>query len=215
MRRMLPVVLAMAGVAAAGGVLLFARESEPAHALTNCDVSHAAMEANELEALALINSERAKVGVEPLLPSQNLSRAAAWMAEDAVVNQVWNDDHTDSLGRSFQTRMRDCGQHGSNGETLGQAVSPEDIVAGWMNSTLHRKIMLDANYKYAGVGRYEFVWALDVSTLNSDGTTVPTVPGLSPTATNTPTRTPTPTATPTPIVTVVPGRAIVPLVVVE
>jgi len=212
---MLPVVLAMAGVAAAGGVLLFARESEPAHALTNCDVSHAAMDATELELMAIVNAERTKVGATPLLSSQTLARAAAWMSQDIVDNNYFS--HTDSLSRQFGKRLNDCGHSGGYiGENLAAGSSdPGTIVDLWMTSSGHKAAMLSTDFKYAGVGYHGGVWTIDFSSVNSDGTTVPTVPGLSPTATNTPTRTPTPTATPTPIVTVVPGRAIVPLVVVE
>jgi hypothetical protein len=165
------------------------------------------MDASELEALALINAERAKAGATPLLPSSTLARAAAWMSEDVVVNNYFS--HTDSLGRQFDKRFRDCGMSGGYwGENIGLSFSPSQIVSGWMGSPGHAANMLDDRFRYAGLGYFDGIWTLDLSSVDAPGNSqLPTIPSvLSPTPTPTATFTPTPTATPTPSPTPVASR---------
>lgn len=166
------------------------------------------MDAVELEVLALINAERARAGAPPLLPSVTLARAAAWMSEDIVENRNWA--HTDSLGRPFHQRLRDCGMSGGYwGENLGIAGSAAAVVSGWMGSSGHRANMLNPQFAYAGVGYYEGAWTLDLSSSDATGAPVPGLPSVSPTPTA------TPTATPSPAALLAPAKAIVPLIVVE
>ena len=62
-------------------------DGTPAHALSNCSVTHDALAANEQEMLGLINAERESQGLPPYVSSPNLNRAAAWMSED-MANRV-------------------------------------------------------------------------------------------------------------------------------
>src|SRR5687768_437029 len=83
-----------------------------ANALANCDTSTAAMDPEEIAALAAMNAERTREGLSALAVSPNLSRAAAWKSADPSARPPLS--HTDSLGRSpIQqppgNRAIDCG----------------------------------------------------------------------------------------------------------
>ena len=230
MRRLLlatgPLLLA-AMVAAA-----WASWSFPAVALTNCSTSTQALDAAELELFRAINEFRVANGVPALKPSPNLSRAAAWMAEDMAAKGYF--DHTDSLGRSPFQRVRDCGYASTGaGENLAIAGSAQQAFNLFVNSPYgHRENMLRSMWVVAGIGRTGSLWVVTFGNFDDSGegwdgqspasptatpTASPTLPLTSPTATlSTPLATPSPapTATPTASGSTSPNRSLVPRVVV-
>lgn len=205
MRRLLlatgPLLLA-AMVAAA-----WASWSFPAVALTNCSTSTQALDAAELELFRAINEFRVANGVPVLKPSPNLSRAAAWMAEDMAAKGYF--DHTDSLGRSPFQRVRDCGYASTGaGENLAIAGSAQQVFNLFVNSPYgHRENMLRSMWVVAGIGRTGSLWVVTFGNVDDSGegwdgepTATPTMSATPPTATPTlPLRSPTatPTASPT------------------
>src|SRR5438876_585982 len=82
---------------------LFSAWVRPVGALTNCTVSDLSVDSEEQGFLALINTYRSQNGAGALTMSANLNRAASWMAFDMATKNYF--DHTDSLGRTFSTRI--------------------------------------------------------------------------------------------------------------
>jgi hypothetical protein len=146
-----------------------------ADALVNCSVADLSVDSTELALLSLINNYRAQNGVPPLTMSANLNRAASWMARDMALNNRLS--HTDSLGRDFGLRLRQCevNMNASLGETLGAGqTTAQSIFDGWRNSPGHRSIMLSGTYVQVGLARYfgsTWYWAADFSSFN-DGTNI-------------------------------------------
>jgi len=217
--RALPLLLLVIGLVSLGVAVRVISTTARVSALTNCDVSHAALDSNEQELLTLINEYRASQGRNPLVASPSLNRAAAWMSED-VARTGWAAQllhpHTDSLGRNPFVRMPDCG-YPSSGRSENLALfgsSASGVLTGWQSSPGHNANLLDAGAVAIGIGYYGNIWTLDFGSVDDSNSPQPAstaAPSPSPTPTSTPS--PTPTATPTPAA--IPGRVFVPLVVIE
>lgn len=203
MRRALPLALAATGLLLASIVGLRLTIATPAAALTNCDVTDADLDASEQQLLQLLNVARAQVGAVALTPSAALNRAAAWKSGDPSAGGA-GFSHTDSLGRAYDKRLRDCGYTGSSGENVGYGTSSADAIFNlWMESPGHRANILNPSYRAVGIGRRTIYWTLDFgSVLDTSSGAPPTSAAVLPSAT--PTRTPTPMSTPTTIPTAAP-----------
>ena len=155
----------------------FSQGPQPAEALYACDVWDMTFDAEEQAFLATINGYRAQYGLAPLSVSTNLNRSATWMANDLATSGRWS--HTDSLGRTFDVRIRDCGGWSWSGENLasGQPVATAGAAFElWRTSASHNANMLNAAYRQIGIARvynpsspYGWYWATDFST-SHDGT---------------------------------------------
>jgi uncharacterized protein YkwD len=118
-----------------------------------------------------VNTYRAQNGLGPVKVSVTMTRAARWMSADLATKDYF--DHTDSLGRSFSTRLASFGYRG--------AIVSENLAAGaatgsgaldlWRNSAPHNQNMLNAAWRYMGIGRaygadstYGWYWTADFGT---------------------------------------------------
>lgn len=97
--------------------------------------------------LDLVNIERRKAGVKPLVLSDELMRAAAVRSQE--ITQVFS--HTRPDGTKFSSLVS---RHGRRiGENIaGGYQTPEDVVDGWMHSDGHRKNILHPDFTELGVG---------------------------------------------------------------
>lgn len=164
-------------------------------------VAEGAMTAAEQEVLDLINEERARNGLGPLVATQTLDAAAAWLAADlATIDAL---DHTDTLGRGLRERLNAFDYPGNSTirENIAAGYStPASVVQGWINSPGHYANILAPEATAAGIALYEapgtkfrFFWAMDF------GSVIDTAPPSGAGATSpTVTPTPAPTATPAP-----------------
>ncbi len=218
-RATLPLALALGGALLAAFAVMFA-ENRHVEALTNCTVSHDALDSEEQAFLGLINNYRAQNNLGPLTISTNLNRGSAWMVEDMATKGYFS--HTDSLGRSPYTRAVDCGYPTGAGENIAAGTnwsSAQSAFNAWQNSPGHNANMLGQFYQQIGIARfnlpgsqYGWYWATTFGATNDGtggggGATLPTNTPVPPTntpvpPTNTPfvpaTNTPVPpTATPT------------------
>lgn len=131
--------------------------------------------AYEQRVMELLNIERAKAGVAPLKRNSDLDYAARYQARDMVEDQYFSHDTLDQVNGSLtfvcnpieRVKLYYSG-YSAFGENLAAGYdTPEDVVAGWMNSEGHRLNILNANYREVGVGFYEGktlfreYWALD------------------------------------------------------
>lgn len=101
------------------------------------------------------NRERARVGAPPLRLSPVLQKAAAIRAEEITRRM----SHTRPNGQPCQSVLptdilpADVRAHGGENVAAGLA-TPEETVQDWMNSSGHRRNILDPNYRELGVGFY-------------------------------------------------------------
>lgn len=97
--------------------------------------------------LDLVNIERRKAGVKPLVLSDELMRAAAVRSQEII--KVFS--HTRPDGTSFTSIVS---RHGRRiGENIaGGYQTPEDVVDGWMHSEGHRENILHPDFTELGVG---------------------------------------------------------------
>ena len=157
--------------------------------------TEAAMSAAEQEVLKLINEERARNGLGPLVATETLDAAAAWLAAD--LSTIDGLDHTDTLGRDLRERLN-AFNYPSNStirENIAAGYStPEAVVDGWINSPGHYANILASEAEAAGVALYEapgtkfrYFWVIDFGSvvdapLTSGGTSpvTPVIPPADP-----------------------------------
>jgi uncharacterized protein YkwD len=114
----------------------------------------------------LTNIERAKAGVPPLALSGELTNAA--QTYSTVLAESGCFAHTCGPVPDFSVRITQSGYTGmlAAGENLAAGYrTPEEVIAGWLNSPGHRANLLSANYTEIGIGvatgegRYGIFWA--------------------------------------------------------
>lgn len=101
----------------------------------------------------LVNEERAKENLSPLTVNASVQAAAQVRAKEC--EQYFS--HTRPNDSSFATALREQGvTYKSAGENIawGQR-TPEEVVTAWMNSSGHRKNIMNPNFTTIGVGYYE------------------------------------------------------------
>lgn len=104
------------------------------------------------QVVALVNKERAKVGVGALTLDKEIEAAALVRAQEIETSF----SHTRPDGRSFSTALTDAGItfHGAGENIAWGQRSPEEVVNAWMNSEGHRANILNAKFTKIGVGYY-------------------------------------------------------------
>jgi uncharacterized protein YkwD len=102
------------------------------------------------EVARLMNAERSRRGLRPLVFSENLQRAAERQACDMAMNGVRS--HRGSDGSTFARRYRAAGGCGAGGENIawGQG-SAARTIEWWMNSSGHRANILQRRARAYGV----------------------------------------------------------------
>lgn len=110
----------------------------------------------ESEVIQLINQERGKEGLGPLVEQSQLTQAARLHSQDMACNQFFS--HVSPTSGDVIDRVTDQGySYSAIGENIaaGQA-GPSDVVQAWMKSTGHRANIMNATYTQVGVG-YAYV----------------------------------------------------------
>ena len=103
--------------------------------------------------LDLVNAERAKYGLQPLVMGDaNLTAAVQKRAEEIVTV----NSHTRPDGTKCFTVLNEYGvKDAPTGENAAWgSVSPEEVVNAWINSEGHRANILDPEARKMGVGYY-------------------------------------------------------------
>lgn len=121
---------------------------------------------DQAEVLRLINEQREANGVSALTVQSDLTDAAQQRASELV--QRMDADHIRPDGRNFYTVLDDLGivyTRAAENIAHGQE-TPDEVVDYWMNSTGHRKNILNSEYHSIGIGVYTddsgaIYWALD------------------------------------------------------
>jgi uncharacterized protein YkwD len=105
------------------------------------------------QVIELTNRARAKAGAPPLKQQETLCAAARWMAQDMASHDYF--DHTDHQGREIAERFQALGYQGFNsiGENIAAGqLTPEQVVASWMQSPGHRRNLLSPDFSEVGIG---------------------------------------------------------------
>lgn len=108
----------------------------------------------EEKVVAIVNQERAKVGLGPVALDETMMAGAEIRAQE----QQASFSHTRPDGRDCFTIFADLGiATGYRGENVAYAspCTPEFIMGGWMGSDGHRKNILDPRFTRIGVGYFE------------------------------------------------------------
>lgn len=110
--------------------------------------------AEEQKVLDLVNQERAKEGLSPLIATADMQKAAHIRAEELTIFF----DHGRPGGGMGTGAMEDvgipigCGWFTSENIAAGFN-TPEAVMTGWMNSSGHRDNMMKPGAKYVGIGQ--------------------------------------------------------------
>ena len=118
------------------------------------------------QVITLLNEQRVNNGLSPLTADSALTAAAMQRAAETVIYF----SHTRPNGSRCFTAF-DGAWRGEN-IAAGQA-DPDEVITGWMNSTGHRKNILEANYTSVGVGCFNYkginFWVQCFSDITADG----------------------------------------------
>ena len=99
--------------------------------------------------LDLVNKERVKRGIDPLVLSEDICQKADIRAKELTVLF----SHTRPDGRDcFSIFGSKQGKIYAGENIAAGSATPEAVVNQWMNSPGHRENMLNSNYRYLGVG---------------------------------------------------------------
>lgn len=124
--------------------------TKPAETPGNPDSSLAAFAA---EVVRLVNVEREKAGLKPVQSLSNVEGAAYIRAKELEIQF----SHTRPNGTSTFTVLDALNE---NFRTMGENIAmgqrtPAEVMEDWMNSSGHRKNILNANFTGMGVGVYK------------------------------------------------------------
>ncbi|SDP19108.1 uncharacterized protein, YkwD family, partial [Paenibacillus sp. yr247] len=110
------------------------------------------------QVVSLVNQERAKAGLSPLVMDKALSAMALDKAKDMYNNHYF--DHTSpTYGSPFDMMNSYSIQYSYAGENIAMGQQkPQDVMTSWMNSAGHRQNILSPNYTKIGVGYYNGEW---------------------------------------------------------
>jgi uncharacterized protein YkwD len=98
----------------------------------------------------LVNAERTKAGLNPLVRDVRLDKSSAEKCQDMVAKDYFS--HTSPDGIAFKNLIRShTSQYYVAGENLAKGYYTEErLVAGWMASPTHRDNMLTPRFDVVG-----------------------------------------------------------------
>ncbi len=142
-----------------------AGHSRPATASRDCPDANLTPRTDNIEGvvaatLCLVNDERARFGELALIEDPRLASIAAGHSRDMDTHDYFA--HVSPDGQTLLMRVQASGfiPNGNVGYTLGENIAwgtlwlgtPNSIVKAWMESPGHRANILNAGFRYTGVG---------------------------------------------------------------
>lgn len=111
-----------------------------------------ALHAFEKRVGELVNAERAKAGLKPLVLDESLSLKAREKSRDMAKNNYFSHN-SPTYGTPFEMMQSMGITYRSAGENIAMGQrSPEAVVEAWMNSPGHRTNILSPSFTHLGVG---------------------------------------------------------------
>ncbi len=113
------------------------------------------LSAIEAEVVRLVNIERQKEGLQPLVASSELSNVARMKSEDMAKNNYFS--HTSpTYGSPFEMMKQFGIKYNTAGENIAKGqLSAQSVVNAWMNSSGHRANIMNPSFNKIGVGHYK------------------------------------------------------------
>lgn len=109
----------------------------------------------ESEVVRLVNIEREKEGLEPLVEDTKLSNGALKKSEDMGKNNYF-DHYSPNYGSPFDMMKKFGIQYSIAGENIAMGYpTAESVVEGWMDSPGHRANIMNPNFRKIGIGLYK------------------------------------------------------------
>lgn len=107
-----------------------------------------------VKVLELVNVERAKEGLSPLIMDSRLQQVATEKSKDMAISNYF-DHISPNYGSPFDM-MKDFGvSYMAAGENIAMGYrTPEAVMEGWMNSPGHKANILSSKYGKIGIGVY-------------------------------------------------------------
>ncbi|MGW7536619.1 CAP domain-containing protein [Amycolatopsis sp. NPDC054798] len=103
------------------------------------------------QVIELVNSERDKAGCDPVTEEPHLDKAAQGHSDDMSSRDYFSHDTPE--GENFADRITDAGYPKPGAENIAKgATSADQVMRMWMNSSGHRKNILNCSLKKLGVG---------------------------------------------------------------
>lgn len=118
------------------------------------------------QVVALVNKERQRANIAPLMINLKLSKVANLKAVDMRDNNYFSH-YSPQYGTPFDMLKSFDGSYQYAAENIAAGyITPQEVFEGWKNSPSHYASMLNANYKYTGIGyilglesnRYRAYW---------------------------------------------------------
>lgn len=112
----------------------------------------------EEEVVRLVNAERSKQGLPPLLHRLDIKNVAEKKAMD-MINSGYFSHTSPNYGSPFQMLKSHGISYRSAGENIAKGQrAPQEVMNSWMNSSGHRANILSRNFNAIGVGYYNGAW---------------------------------------------------------
>ena len=110
------------------------------------------------QVVQLVNQERAKAGLKPLVSDRALAAMALDKAKDMYHNRYFSH-YSPTYGSPFDM-MRSYGiQYRYAGENIAMGQrTPQEVMNAWMKSPGHRQNILNPNFTKIGVAYYKGEW---------------------------------------------------------
>lgn len=108
--------------------------------------------AYEKKVVDLVNLERKKIGLKPLTLDTKLSKVARMKSQD-MKNKGYFSHTSPTYGSPFDMMKKFGISYRTAGENIAKGqTSPEQVMRSWMNSSGHRKNILNSKFTHIGVG---------------------------------------------------------------
>jgi len=149
-------VVSVAILLAAAGLI---RVDQPAEAAggdyaSGCKGEEVFLYAAEKRMLALHNDARKTYGLEPLCVHPALQKAARVHSKDMIQHHYFSH-YSKANNEAPCKRIRRSGYAWSScAENIGYDATPEDVFRSWMQSSIHRRNILDGWFSEIGMGAY-------------------------------------------------------------
>lgn len=122
------------------------------------DIDNSAITQLELEAMKLVNEERASNGLDPLTISQELTVKSRIKSQD-MKEQGYFSHNSPTYGSPFEMMKKLGITYRSAGENIAMGYrTAEAVVNAWMNSPSHRENILSTRYTAMGIGHTDGYW---------------------------------------------------------
>lgn len=108
----------------------------------------------EQKMLELVNAERERVGLDPLVADETLTRLARMKSED-MIEKGYFSHNSPTYGSPFDMMRKAGVKYTTAGENLAGAPTVERAHAGLMDSEGHRRNILNPRFKRIGIGIIE------------------------------------------------------------